>query len=356
MLDLNLLGQYAIYHNLFHRDEQELRVHELGTRAATELAVPELELSQASPVPILNMRELPSAIPRFPTCSKSPNRASSISDDSFSAAPAPVCLQRFRFQPHHRSRRYSFSPLASANRRCSFTPSRLFHSSVFKSTDDVDLGTACGKYFHVSCLSIIDAGDSDIIKSLPGDTVVMEVLAPLAKKSDFSRHYLELVVVGWFVAMAEVEERQGVLSYQDLPGKKSYNHLSIIKIFCFDKFDYRMDKIDPCKKLANLGMKEHLVLPPPPPQTTQPPPALGSGEKSQSSKPYHNIYQHPPPPKLTEGLFKNGSAASRCHFCVEPSRAREAHTFHKLELELEIEARGELEPSFELEYISRARA
>ncbi|KAL4582377.1 hypothetical protein LXL04_006924 [Taraxacum kok-saghyz] len=71
------------------------------------------------------------------------------------------------------------------------------------------------------------------------------------------------------------------------------------------------------RKLANLGMKEHLVLPPPPPlpQTTQPPPALGSGEKSQSSKPYHNIYQHPPPPKLTEGLFKNGSAASRCHFC-----------------------------------------
>ncbi|KAL4554861.1 hypothetical protein LXL04_037468 [Taraxacum kok-saghyz] len=71
------------------------------------------------------------------------------------------------------------------------------------------------------------------------------------------------------------------------------------------------------RKLANLGMKEHLVLPPPPPlpQTTQPPPALGSGEKSQSSKPYHNIYQHPPPPKSTEGLFKNGSAASRCHFC-----------------------------------------
>ncbi|KAL4574525.1 hypothetical protein LXL04_021358 [Taraxacum kok-saghyz] len=41
---------------------------------------------------------------------------------------------------------------------------------------------------------------------------------------------------------------------------------------------------------------------------------------------------------------------------VEPSRAREAHIFHELELELEIEARGELEPSFELEYFSRARA
>ncbi|KAL8263679.1 hypothetical protein R6Q59_021809 [Mikania micrantha] len=35
--------------------------------------------------------------------------------------------------------------------------------------NNVDLGTACGKYFRVSCLSIIDAGDSDIIKSLPGD-------------------------------------------------------------------------------------------------------------------------------------------------------------------------------------------
>ncbi|KAL0431997.1 UNVERIFIED_CONTAM: 60S ribosomal protein L30 [Sesamum radiatum] len=35
--------------------------------------------------------------------------------------------------------------------------------------NNVDLGTACGKYFRVSCLSIIDPGDSDIIKSLPGE-------------------------------------------------------------------------------------------------------------------------------------------------------------------------------------------
>ncbi|KVH91987.1 Ribosomal protein L30e [Cynara cardunculus var. scolymus] len=35
--------------------------------------------------------------------------------------------------------------------------------------NNVDLGTASGKYFRVSSLSIIDAGDSDIIKSLPGD-------------------------------------------------------------------------------------------------------------------------------------------------------------------------------------------
>ncbi|CAA7024329.1 unnamed protein product [Microthlaspi erraticum] len=35
--------------------------------------------------------------------------------------------------------------------------------------NNVDLGTACGKYFRVSTLSIVDPGDSDIIKSLPGD-------------------------------------------------------------------------------------------------------------------------------------------------------------------------------------------
>ncbi|RRT74419.1 hypothetical protein B296_00030594, partial [Ensete ventricosum] len=34
---------------------------------------------------------------------------------------------------------------------------------------NVDLGTACGKYFRVCCLSIIDPGDSDIIKSMPGE-------------------------------------------------------------------------------------------------------------------------------------------------------------------------------------------
>ncbi|CAM8979215.1 hypothetical protein QQ045_000764 [Rhodiola kirilowii] len=35
--------------------------------------------------------------------------------------------------------------------------------------NNVDLGTACGKYFRVSCLSISDPGDSDIIKALSGD-------------------------------------------------------------------------------------------------------------------------------------------------------------------------------------------
>lgn len=36
------------------------------------------------------------------------------------------------------------------------------------SGNNVDLGTACGKYFHVSALAITDPGDSDIIRSMPG--------------------------------------------------------------------------------------------------------------------------------------------------------------------------------------------
>jgi large subunit ribosomal protein L30e len=32
---------------------------------------------------------------------------------------------------------------------------------------NTDLGTACGKYFRVSVLSITDAGDSDILRSVP---------------------------------------------------------------------------------------------------------------------------------------------------------------------------------------------
>merc|ERR1711904_96250 len=30
--------------------------------------------------------------------------------------------------------------------------------------DNIELGTACGKYFRASCMSISDPGDSDIIK------------------------------------------------------------------------------------------------------------------------------------------------------------------------------------------------
>jgi large subunit ribosomal protein L30e len=35
------------------------------------------------------------------------------------------------------------------------------------SGNNVDLGTACGKYFRVSSLSITDPGDSDIVKENP---------------------------------------------------------------------------------------------------------------------------------------------------------------------------------------------
>eukprot|EP00747_Dinoflagellata_sp_TGD_P104172 gnl/TRDRNA2_/TRDRNA2_169177_c0_seq2.p1 gnl/TRDRNA2_/TRDRNA2_169177_c0~~gnl/TRDRNA2_/TRDRNA2_169177_c0_seq2.p1 ORF type:complete len:117 (-),score=27.47 gnl/TRDRNA2_/TRDRNA2_169177_c0_seq2:101-451(-) len=34
--------------------------------------------------------------------------------------------------------------------------------------DNNELGTACGKYYRVGCLSITDPGDSDIIRTLPG--------------------------------------------------------------------------------------------------------------------------------------------------------------------------------------------
>ncbi|KAL3581006.1 hypothetical protein D5086_018841 [Populus alba] len=57
--------------------------------------------------------------------------------------------------------------------------------------NNVDLGTACGKYFRVCCLSIIDAGDSDIIKSVPVDVVlwlVSEATVPDYTFSLFDAH------------------------------------------------------------------------------------------------------------------------------------------------------------------------
>jgi large subunit ribosomal protein L30e len=35
------------------------------------------------------------------------------------------------------------------------------------SGNNIDLGTACGKYYRVSVLSVIEPGDSDIISSMP---------------------------------------------------------------------------------------------------------------------------------------------------------------------------------------------
>merc|ERR1719242_292227 len=37
------------------------------------------------------------------------------------------------------------------------------------SGNNIELGTACGKYFRVGCLCITDAGDSDIIKTAQGE-------------------------------------------------------------------------------------------------------------------------------------------------------------------------------------------
>merc|ERR1712173_295455 len=37
------------------------------------------------------------------------------------------------------------------------------------SGNNVELGTSCGKYFRVSCLSITDPGDSDIVKQMQGE-------------------------------------------------------------------------------------------------------------------------------------------------------------------------------------------
>ena len=36
--------------------------------------------------------------------------------------------------------------------------------------NNVDLGTACGRYYRVSCVSILDPGDSDIITKTVGES------------------------------------------------------------------------------------------------------------------------------------------------------------------------------------------
>lgn len=34
--------------------------------------------------------------------------------------------------------------------------------------NNIELGTACGKLYRVCALTVTDAGDSDIIRSMPG--------------------------------------------------------------------------------------------------------------------------------------------------------------------------------------------
>merc|ERR1712080_447943 len=41
--------------------------------------------------------------------------------------------------------------------------------TVLYDGNNVDLGSACGKFFRVSCLSIIDPGDSDILADVSGE-------------------------------------------------------------------------------------------------------------------------------------------------------------------------------------------
>ncbi|ESR41361.1 hypothetical protein CICLE_v10026947mg, partial [Citrus x clementina] len=49
------------------------------------------------------------------------------------------------------------------------SPRRLSTNAMLAKVGVHHYNGTCGKYFRVSCLSIVDPGDSDIIKSLPGD-------------------------------------------------------------------------------------------------------------------------------------------------------------------------------------------
>ena len=44
----------------------------------------------------------------------------------------------------------------------------IFKKKKKKKTDNVELGTACGKLHRVCVLAITDPGDSDILKATPG--------------------------------------------------------------------------------------------------------------------------------------------------------------------------------------------
>ena len=43
----------------------------------------------------------------------------------------------------------------------------MLTTCVFVRADNITLGTACGKMFRTSVLSITDIGDSDILRSIP---------------------------------------------------------------------------------------------------------------------------------------------------------------------------------------------
>lgn len=47
-----------------------------------------------------------------------------------------------------------------------YSGSMGFGLDIIKLLDNIDLGTACGKFFRVGVLSITDAGDSDITQEM----------------------------------------------------------------------------------------------------------------------------------------------------------------------------------------------
>ncbi len=49
--------------------------------------------------------------------------------------------------------------------KCYDAPS--FCSRIYSAGSNVELGTACGKFFRVGMLAITDPGDSDIVRSMP---------------------------------------------------------------------------------------------------------------------------------------------------------------------------------------------
>ncbi len=75
---------------------------------------------------------------------------------------------------------YVFCPIHSFQQLRCYRKSEIEYYAMLAKTgvhyysgDNNTLGTACGKYFRVSTLSIIDPGDSDIIRTMPEGGHVM---------------------------------------------------------------------------------------------------------------------------------------------------------------------------------------
>ena len=64
---------------------------------------------------------------------------------------------------HHYSGSMRSAPRAPPTCR----PLWLKHEAALRLADNITLGTACGKMYRTSVLSITDIGDSDILRSIP---------------------------------------------------------------------------------------------------------------------------------------------------------------------------------------------